>query len=178
MSVSLLVLMLLIMAMKRRGKTPLFIEDEHDVRENIVRYDDEGGGEEDTEAFDMVTLRNLNSKLDSKVQDASPETASVNPYSVSATSRTSYKTIPDNIVFQEFIWDRLKVTDVDPSAPPYDSLQTYAFEGNGSVAESLSTLESPSADSEQSYDYLSSWGPRFKKLADLYGNLEGSSVFS
>ncbi len=124
MSVSLLVLMLLIMAMKCRGNTPLFIEDEHDVRENNVRYDDEGGGEEDTEAFDMVTLRNLNSKLDSKVQDASPETASVNPYSASATSRTSYKTIPDNIVFQEFIWDRLKVTDVDPSAPPYDSLQT------------------------------------------------------
>ncbi len=123
MSVSLLVLMLLIMAMKRRGKTPLFIEYEHDVRENIVRYDD-GGGEENTEAFDMVTLRNLSSKLDSKVEDASPETASVNPYSASATSRTSYKTIPDNIVFQEFIWDRLKVTDVDPSAPPYDLLQT------------------------------------------------------
>ncbi|KAI2649351.1 Cadherin-7 [Labeo rohita] len=178
MFVSLLVLILLIVAMRHRRKTPLFLEDERDVRENIVRYDDEGGGEEDTEAFDMVTLRNLNIVRDSKVQDVSPETASVYPYSTSATSRTSYKMLPDNIVFQEFIWDRLKVTDVDPSAPPYDSLQTYAFEGNGSVAESLSTLESPSSDSEQSYDYLSNWGPRFRKLADLYGNLEGSSIFS
>uniref|UniRef100_A0A8C2KRV9 Cadherin 7b n=1 Tax=Cyprinus carpio TaxID=7962 RepID=A0A8C2KRV9_CYPCA len=171
--ITLLVLMLLIMAMLRRRKAPLFLEDERDVRENIVRYDDEGGGEEDTEAFDMVALRNLNIIRDSKVQDISPETASVYPYSASAISRTSYKTLPDNIVFQEFIWDRLKVTEVDPSAPPYDSLQTYAFEGNGSVADSLSTLELPSSDSEQSYDYLSNWGPRFKKLADLYGDLEG-----
>uniref|UniRef100_A0A8C2KN54 Cadherin 7b n=1 Tax=Cyprinus carpio TaxID=7962 RepID=A0A8C2KN54_CYPCA len=174
--ITLLVLMLLIMAMLRRRKAPLFLEDERDVRENIVRYDDEGGGEEDTEAFDMVALRNLNIIRDSKVQDISPETASVYPYSASAISRTSYKTLPDNIVFQEFIWDRLKVTEVDPSAPPYDSLQTYAFEGNGSVADSLSTLELPSSDSEQSYDYLSNWGPRFKKLADLYGDLEGSSI--
>uniref|UniRef100_A0A8C1UWT9 Cadherin 7b n=1 Tax=Cyprinus carpio TaxID=7962 RepID=A0A8C1UWT9_CYPCA len=174
--ITLLVLMLLIMAMLRRRKAPLFLEDERDVRENIVRYDDEGGGEEDTEAFDMVALRNLNIIRDSKVQDISPETASVYPYSASAISRTSYKTLPDNIVFQEFIWDRLKVTEVDPSAPPYDSLQTYAFEGNGSVADSLSTLELPSSDSEQSYDYLSNWGPRFKKLADLYGDLEGTSI--
>ncbi|KAK2869691.1 hypothetical protein Q8A67_024083 [Cirrhinus molitorella] len=175
---TLLVLILLIVAIRRRQKTPLFLEDERDVRENIVRYDDEGGGEEDTEAFDMVTLRNLNIIREAKVQDVSPKTASVYPYSTSATSRTSYKTLPDSSVFQEFIWNRLKVTDVDPSAPPYDSLQTYAFEGNGSVAESLSTLESPSSDSEQSFDYLSNWGPRFKKLADLYGNLEGSSIFS
>uniref|UniRef100_A0A672L515 Cadherin 7 n=1 Tax=Sinocyclocheilus grahami TaxID=75366 RepID=A0A672L515_SINGR len=176
--ITLLVLMLLIMAMRRRRKTPLFIEDERDVRENIVRYDDEGGGEEDTEAFDMVTLRNLNIIHDSKVQDVSPESVSVYPYSASATSRTSYKTLPDNIVFQEFIWDRLKLTDMDPSAPPYDSLQMYVFEGNGSVADSLSTLESPSSVSEQSYEDLSNWGPRFKKLADLYGNLEGSGIFS
>lgn len=173
--ITLLVLMLLIVAMQHRRKVPLFLEDERDVRENIVQYDDEGGGEEDTEAFDMAALRNLNVIRDSKVQNVTPVN-SVNPYSASA--RTSYKTLPDNIVFQEFIWDRLRVTDVDPSAPPYDSLQTYAFEGNGSVAGSLSSLDSPSSESEQSYDYLSNCGPRFKKLADLYGNLDGSRVFS
>ncbi|XDV46756.1 hypothetical protein PO909_016596 [Leuciscus waleckii] len=167
--------MLLIVAMQRRRKVPLFLEDERDVRENIVQYDDEGGGEEDTEAFDMAALRNLNVIRDSKVQNVTPVN-SVNPYSASA--RTSYRSLPENTVFQEFIWDRLRVTDVDPSAPPYDSLQTYAFEGNGSVAGSLSSLDSPSSDSEQSYDYLSNCGPRFKKLADLYGNLDGSRVFS
>uniref|UniRef100_A0A8C7F3K3 Cadherin 7 n=1 Tax=Oncorhynchus kisutch TaxID=8019 RepID=A0A8C7F3K3_ONCKI len=160
--ITLLVMVLLIVSMRRRKKEPLILEEERDVRENIVRYDDEGGGEEDTEAFDMVALRNLNVIRDPKVR--------------SSSSLPVYKTLPDNVVFREFIWDRLKDADVDPSAPPYDSLQTYAFEGNGSVAESLSSLESLSTDSEQNYDYLSNWGPRFKKLADLYG--DGKSVFS
>ncbi|KAG5851063.1 cadherin-7-like [Anguilla anguilla] len=170
---TLLVLVLLIVTMRRRKKEPLILEDERDIRENIVRYDDEGGGEEDTEAFDMVALRNLNVIRDHKARrDVTPEVTSF------FSSRPAYKTLPDNVIFREFIWDRLKEADVDPSAPPYDSLQTYAFEGSGSVAESLSSLESQSTDSDQNYDYLSDWGPRFKKLADLYGNTEGCNIFS
>uniref|UniRef100_A0A8C6UH39 Cadherin 7 n=1 Tax=Neogobius melanostomus TaxID=47308 RepID=A0A8C6UH39_9GOBI len=176
--VTLLVMVLLIVMMRRRRKVPLILEEERDIRENIVRYDDEGGGEEDTEAFDMVTLRNLNVMRDPSIRrDVTPDTPTFFHYASAA--RPPYKTLPDNVVFREFIWDRLKDADVDPSAPPYDSLQTYAFEGSGSVAESLSSLESLSTDSDQNYDYLSNWGPRFKKLADLYGNSEGSSrVFS
>uniref|UniRef100_A0A4W5MD46 Cadherin 7 n=1 Tax=Hucho hucho TaxID=62062 RepID=A0A4W5MD46_9TELE len=175
--ITLLVMVLLIVSMRRRKKEPLILEEERDVRENIVRYDDEGGGEEDTEAFDMVALRNLNVIRDPKVRrDVTPDTPTFFPYPRSSSSLPVYKTLPANVVFREFIWDRLKDADVDPSAPPYDSLQTYAFEGNGSVAESLSSLESLSTDSEQNYDYLSNWGPRFKKLADLYG--DGKSVFS
>ena len=171
------VMVLLIVTMRRRKKEPLILEEERDIRENIVRYDDEGGGEEDTEAFDMVTLRNLNVIRDPSVRrDVTPDTPTFFHYS--SASRPSYKSLPDNVVFREFIWERLKDADVDPSAPPYDSLQTYAFEGSGSVAESLSSLESLSTDSDQNYDYLSNWGPRFKKLADLYGNSDGTSVFS
>ncbi|XP_041103122.1 cadherin-7-like [Polyodon spathula] len=167
---TLLVLVLLIVTMRRRKKEPLIFDEERDIRENIVRYDDEGGGEEDTEAFDMAALRNLNVIRDTKTRrDVTPE--------IQFFSRPSYKSIPDNVIFREFIWDRLKEADIDPSAPPYDSLQTYAFEGSGSVAESLSSLESLSTDSDQNYDYLSDWGPRFKKLADLYGNRE-DNVFS
>ncbi|XP_066580072.1 cadherin-7a [Amia ocellicauda] len=167
---TLLVLVLLIVTMRRRKKEPLIFDEERDIRENIVRYDDEGGGEEDTEAFDMVALRNLNVMRDTKARrDVTPE--------VQFFSRPTFKTLPDNVIFREFIWERLKEADIDPSAPPYDSLQTYAFEGNGSVAESLSSLESLSTDSDQNYDYLSDWGPRFKKLADLYGNSE-SNIFS
>uniref|UniRef100_A0A672JAD9 Cadherin 7 n=1 Tax=Salarias fasciatus TaxID=181472 RepID=A0A672JAD9_SALFA len=175
--ITLLVMVLLIVTMRRRRKEPLILEEERDIRENIVRYDDEGGGEEDTEAFDMVTLRNLNVIRDPSVRrDVTPDTPTFFHYP--SASRPPYKSLPDNVVFREFIWDRLKDADVDPSAPPYDSLQTYAFEGSGSVAESLSSLESLSTDSDQNYDYLSNWGPRFKKLADLYGNSDGTGVFS
>ncbi|XP_047424794.1 cadherin-7a [Mugil cephalus] len=175
--ITLLVMVLLIVTMRRRRKEPLILEEERDIRENIVRYDDEGGGEEDTEAFDMVTLRNLNVIRDPSVRrDVTPDTPTFFHYP--SASRPSYKSLPDNVVFREFIWERLKDADVDPSAPPYDSLQTYAFEGSGSVAESLSSLESLSTDSDQNYDYLSNWGPRFKKLADLYGTSDGTSIFS
>lgn len=167
-------LVLLIVTVRRRKKEPLILDEDRDVRENIVRYDDEGGGEEDTEAFDMVALRNLNVARDSKTRrDVTPEVPTLY-----CSRPPPYKMTPDNGIFRDFIWDRLKDADVDPSAPPYDSLQTYAFEGSGSVAESLSSLESLSTDSEQSYDYLSDWGPRFKKLADLYGHSDSSNIFS
>lgn len=70
---------------------------------------------------------------------------------------------------RDFINQRLQDNDSDPTAPPYDSLATYAYEGNGSVAESLSSLESVTTEGDQDYNYLSEWGPRFKKLADMYG---------
>lgn len=163
--------------MRRRKKEPLILDEDRDVRENIVRYDDEGGGEEDTEAFDMVALRNLNVvRGDSKARrDVTPEVTTLY-----MPRPPPYKTVPtdNNGIFRDFIWDRLKEADVDPAAPPYDSLQTYAFEGSGSVAESLSSLESLSTDSDQNYDYLSDWGPRFRKLADLYGHTDGSNIFS
>ncbi|XP_016395343.1 cadherin-7-like [Sinocyclocheilus rhinocerous] len=172
--ITLLVLVLLIVTMRRRKKEPLILDEDRDVRENIVRYDDEGGGEEDTEAFDMVALRNLNVVRDSKARrDVTPEVPTLY-----CSRPPPYKITPDNGIFREFIWDRLKDADVDPSAPPYDSLQTYAFEGSGSVAESLSSLDSLSSDSEQNYDYLSDWGPRFRKLADLYGHGDSSNIFS
>ncbi|XP_072324546.1 cadherin-7-like [Scyliorhinus torazame] len=164
---TLLVLVLLIVTLRRRKKEPLVFDEEKDIRENIVRYDDEGGGEEDTEAFDMATLRNLNFIQDVKTRrDVTPE--------IQLFSKAAHKLSPDNVIFREFIWERMKGADTDPCAPPYDSLQTYAFEGNGSVAESLSSLESITSASDQNYDYLSDWGPRFKKLADMYGSSKDS----
>uniref|UniRef100_A0A4W5PNL1 Cadherin 7 n=1 Tax=Hucho hucho TaxID=62062 RepID=A0A4W5PNL1_9TELE len=71
--ITLLVMVLLIVSMRRKKKEPLILEEERDVRENIVRYDCEGGGEEDTEAFDMVALRNLNVIRDPKVRQNFPE---------------------------------------------------------------------------------------------------------
>nr|XP_046264197.1 cadherin-7-like [Scatophagus argus] len=167
---SLLGVVMVTAAVRHRRREPLMIDDERDIRENIVRYDDEGGGEEDTEAFDMLTLRHLN-KTTHAGRDKNP------PGFLSKTreSRTN-----KNRLFQEFIGDRLQEADLDLTAPPYDSLQTYAFEGSGSPAESLSSLNSldslNSLESEQNYDFLMEWGPRFRKLADLYGHHEGGGI--
>ena len=80
----------------------------------------------------------------------------------------------NSVDVDDFIKTRIAEADCDPTAPPYDSIQIYGYEGRGSLAGSLSSLESVTTESDLDYDYLQSWGPRFKKLADLYGTKEGS----
>uniref|UniRef100_A0A8V5GM93 Uncharacterized protein n=1 Tax=Melopsittacus undulatus TaxID=13146 RepID=A0A8V5GM93_MELUD len=155
------VLVVLFMALKRQRKKEPLIISKDDVRDNIVTYNDEGGGEEDTQAFDIGTLRNPEAREESKMRrDVIPET-------IFQIRRTA--PLWENIDVQDFIHRRLKENDLDPAAPPYDSLATYAYEGNDSIANSLSSLESLTTEGNQDYDYLSDWGPRFKKLADMYG---------
>ncbi|XP_005481712.2 cadherin-9 isoform X2 [Zonotrichia albicollis] len=157
----LLILVVLFTAVKRQRKKEPLIISKDDVRDNIVTYNDEGGGEEDTQAFDIGTLRNPEAREESKMRrDVIPET-------IFQIRRTA--PLWENIDVQDFIHRRLKENDSDPAAPPYDSLATYAYEGNDSIANSLSSLESLTTEGNQDYDYLSDWGPRFKKLADMYG---------
>ncbi|KAM4597529.1 cadherin-6-like [Polymixia lowei] len=162
----LLMIVVLFAALRRqRKKEPLIISKE-DVRDNVVSYNDEGGGEEDTQAFDIGTLRNPEAIEESKQRrDIVPETF-YPPVRRPALPPTRDNNNGD---VRDFINQRLQDNDSDPTAPPYDSLATYAYEGNGSVAESLSSLESVTTEGDQDYNYLSEWGPRFKKLADMYG---------
>lgn len=53
------VLVLLILTLKRHHKSHLTSEDDEDMRDNVIKYNDEGGGEQDTEAYDMSALRSL-----------------------------------------------------------------------------------------------------------------------
>uniref|UniRef100_A0A3B3Y7A6 Cadherin domain-containing protein n=1 Tax=Poecilia mexicana TaxID=48701 RepID=A0A3B3Y7A6_9TELE len=166
--VILLAIVVLFVALRRQKKEPLIVFEEEDIRENIITYDDEGGGEEDTEAFDIATLQNpdgANGFLPRK--DIKPELQyPIRP----GVGRPA----PNSVDVDDFIKTRIAEADGDPTAPPYDSIQIYGYEGRGSLAGSLSSLESVTTESDLDYDYLQSWGPRFRKLADLYGTKDCS----
>ncbi|XP_023589711.1 cadherin-20 [Trichechus manatus latirostris] len=165
----LLVLVLLILSIRRHRKQPYIIDDDENIHENIVRYDDEGGGEEDTEAFDIAAMwnpREAQTGTATKTrQDMLPE--------IESLSRYVPQTCAVSSTVHSYVLAKLYEADMDLWAPPFDSLQTYMFEGDGSVAGSLSSLQSATSDSEQSFDFLTDWGPRFRKLAELYGAAEG-----
>ncbi|XP_061850627.1 cadherin-12 isoform X2 [Colius striatus] len=162
--VILLVIVVLYVALRRQKKKDTLMTSKEDIRDNVIHYDDEGGGEEDTQAFDIGALRNPKVIEDNKIRrDIKPDTLRF---------PRQRPTVEDNTDIRDFINQRLQENDVDPTAPPYDSLATYAYEGNGSVAESLSSIDSLTTEADQDYDYLSDWGPRFKILADMFGEEE------
>ncbi|NWJ07981.1 CAD15 protein, partial [Crypturellus undulatus] len=116
-SLVLLLLLALLGAARERGcrralRRGLLRRSRDDVRDNVLNYDEQGGGEED---------------------------------------------------------QGLRAADADPGVPPYDTALIYDYEGSGSVGSALSSLVSSLADEDQDYDYLREWGPRFCRLADLYG---------
>ncbi|EHB07468.1 Cadherin-19 [Heterocephalus glaber] len=151
------------LALKQRRKQTLFPEKSEEFRANIFRYDDEGGGEEDTEAFDMVELRHSATKREQKA----PKTTR---FEIQSLHRQSLQVGPDSAVFRKFILEKLEEANTDPCAPPFDSLQTYAFEGTGSLAGSLSSLGSEVTEQDENFDYLNDLGPRFKRLAYIFGS--------
>lgn len=169
LSLSLAVLVLLILSMRRHRKQPYVIDDDENIHENIVRYDDEGGGEEDTEAFDIAAMWN---PREAQVGGA-PKTRQDMLPEIESLSRHVPQTCAVSSTVHSYVLAKLYEADMDLWAPPFDSLQTYMFEGDGSVAGSLSSLQSATSDSEQNFDFLTDWGPRFRKLAELYGASEG-----
>ncbi|KAL1264729.1 hypothetical protein QQF64_005084, partial [Cirrhinus molitorella] len=167
----LLAIVILFITLRRSKKEPLIISEE-DIRENVVTYDDEGGGEEDTEAFDIIALRNPAAAEELKFRrDVRPEC--IRPWSSRRPVRSrlspSSLDIDEEMDVGEFIKQRVVEADQDTSVPPYDSLQTYAYEGQGSPAGSISSLGSAGAHSELDYNSLDNWGPKFEKIAELYG---------
>lgn len=176
------VIVVLFTALKRQRKQEPLIISKEDVRDNVVSYNDEGGGEEDTQAFDIGALRHPQSaaamldESSKQRRDIMPTEALLYaPHRQHASCSSGLLMPPvavpsrDNGDVRDFINQRVLENDCNPTAPPYDSLATYAYEGAGSVAESLSSLGSLSSEADQDYQYLSDWGPRFRKLADLYG---------
>ncbi|XP_016130941.1 cadherin-22-like [Sinocyclocheilus grahami] len=162
----LIVLVLLILTLKRHRKGQLMSEDEEDMRDNVIKYNDEGGGEQDTQAYDMSALRNLYDFPEVKNSDSGPDQRPVPQW---IQNRVVGDGGPaDFSVFKGYIRKKVEQADADLSVPPYDSFQTYAFEGSSSPALSLSSIHTLSTTSEQDFSYLSDWGPRFRQLAGYY----------
>ncbi|XP_042616901.1 cadherin-1-like isoform X2 [Cyprinus carpio] len=158
----LLVLLLLFLRRKSSTKKELLLP-EDDVRDNIYYYDEEGGGEDDQD-YDLSALhRGLDSRPEVFRNDVAP----------TFLSAPQYRKRPGNPEeIGTFIDDNLKAADNDSNAPPYDSLLVFDYEGGGSDGGSLSSLNSSSSGQDQDYDFLNEWGPRFKKLSDMFGGGE------
>ncbi|KAM9307713.1 cadherin-19-like [Gastrophryne carolinensis] len=116
-----------------------FKEKEEDLKENIVKYDDEGGGEEDTEAFDITGLRHQTVMRENKRKRTIRT-------DIPSMYRLSLGLGPDVTIFREFLSEKLNEANEDPCGFPPDSLHTYAYEGSGSLSGSLSSLESLGTD--------------------------------
>ncbi|RXM91657.1 Cadherin-4 [Acipenser ruthenus] len=154
--------LLFVVWMKRREKErqtkQLLIDPEDDVRDNILKYDEEGGGEEDQD-YDLSQLQQPES-LDHIISKP-PGIRRVDERPVGAETQSNRVSEKERKVPESR-------RDNDPTAPPYDSLLVFDYEGSGSTAGSVSSLNS-SSTGDQDYDYLNDWGPRFRKLADMYG---------
>ncbi|XP_025898186.1 cadherin-15 [Nothoprocta perdicaria] len=157
-SLLLLLLLALLGAARERGRwraqrRALLRRSRDDVRDNVLNYDEQGGGEEDQDAYDMEQLR----CPPVPARGAAPRRLGSPPAPRSPSA------------IEDFINEGLAAADGDPGVPPYDTALIYDYEGSGSVGSALSSLVSSLADEDQDYDYLREWGPRFRRLADLYG---------
>ncbi|CAG9112803.1 unnamed protein product [Plutella xylostella] len=151
--IAILVILLLAVVVHRRRADAWAEKELDDIRENIIAYEDEGGGEGDA-GYDLHVLRQM--------YDA-PPTDPLLQHGLGAAPA------PD---ISGFLDDKKSVLDRDPDTNPYDDVRHYAYEGDGNTSGSLSSLASCTDDGDLKFNYLSTFGPRFRKLADMYGDSE------
>ncbi|XP_037038290.1 neural-cadherin isoform X5 [Bradysia coprophila] len=164
---SLILLVLVFVVYNRRREAHIkYPGPDDDVRENIINYDDEGGGEDDMTAFDITPLQ-------IPIGGPMPELSQCK-MPIMYPVMTMGPGQEPNVGM--FIDEHKKRADSDPNAPPFDDLRNYAYEGGGSTAGSLSSLASGTDDEDHEYDYLGAWGPRFDKLDKMYGPEQGQEV--
>ncbi|XP_051501240.1 cadherin-5 [Myxocyprinus asiaticus] len=165
--ITILVIVILIVLRRRYQKDTLVTlgKSSGEIHEQLVRYDEEGGGEMDTNGYDV-------SILTSACHDSSfrPSTGP----SLYAMVKKPPACKGDMAMMIEVKKDE---ADHDRDGIPYDTLHIYGYEGSESLAGSISSLDSSSSGSNLDYDFLSDWGPRFRTLAQLYG-VDGSDTDS
>ncbi|XP_026071241.1 cadherin-5-like isoform X2 [Carassius auratus] len=153
--VTILVIVILIVLRRRYQKEVLVIKSSGDIHEQLVSYDEEGGGEMDTNGYDV-------SILSSACQDSSFRPG-LGPSLYAVVKK------PPACKGDMGMMIEVKKDEADHDWIPYDTLHIYGYEGSESLAGSLSSLDSSSSGSNLDYDFLHEWGPRFRTLAQLYG---------
>ncbi|MEQ2298742.1 hypothetical protein AMECASPLE_008505, partial [Ameca splendens] len=172
---TILVIVILFVMRKHYQKDSLAsMKNSSEIHEQLVTYDEEGGGEMDTNGYDV-------SILTSACNDGSllrhPDRLS-HPSMYAMVQKPAHHSQPtackgDMAAMIEMKKDE---ADHDRDGFPYDTLHIYGYEGPESLAGSLSSLESSSSGSNLDYDFLNDWGPRFKALAELYG-VDGADYY-
>uniref|UniRef100_A0A3P8XWP9 Uncharacterized protein n=1 Tax=Esox lucius TaxID=8010 RepID=A0A3P8XWP9_ESOLU len=141
-----------------------------DIRENILNYNEEGGGEQDQNAYDITELkRPLCSSLS---QSSSCTTAPLINSNDAHASTVGHCAMDFKSYVARIIWE----ADNDGQVFPLDSHHIWSVEGTGSPVGSLSSLGSAiSRDKAEeaegaafSYDRLSHWGAKFEALSEMY----------
>ncbi|KAL1493174.1 hypothetical protein ABEB36_011282 [Hypothenemus hampei] len=146
--IAVLFFLLLAVVVHRRQHDNLNEKDIDDTTENIIDYEDEGGGECDAQY--NLSVFPLSPQKDHMQRKENPD--------ISAAE-------PDISVFLDTKKDSC---DKDLDNMRYDDVRHYAYEGDGNSTGSLSSLGSCTDDGDLDFNYLSSFGKRFSKLADMY----------
>ncbi|EDW85805.1 uncharacterized protein Dwil_GK22947 [Drosophila willistoni] len=155
--IALLLIILLAVVVQKKQKNGWHEKDIDDIRETIINYEDEGGGERDTD-YDLNVLR---------TQPFYEEKLYKDPHTLQAAGMGRVPNdIPD---IGDFLGGKKENCDRDVGAFTIDDVRHYAYEGDGNSDGSLSSLASCTDDGDLNFDYLSNFGPRFRKLADMYG---------
>ncbi|KAM8945998.1 neural-cadherin-like [Pelodytes ibericus] len=156
-----------------------------DTRQSIFHYNEEGGGREDQDAFNMTelqlpfqnspapslhrTTRNL--YLNSPLSCDYDTSVSQKELSQLPASRQSCSFSSGD--FSQYFHNVFQDAGYIQQALSCDSLKVYHLEGDGSLAGSLSTLASSGPGEELEYEEeMKQWGPKFGNLCKLYSYTE------
>lgn len=156
--------LLIILRRRLRNQARAHSKSVAEIHEQLVTYDEEGGGEMDTTSYDVSVLNSVRQNEGTgSMGAAKPPRAALY-----AQVQKPPRHVPGEMA--TMIEVKKDEADHDGGGPPYDTLHIYGYEGSESIAESLSSLGTDSSDSDIDYDFLNDWGPRFKMLAELYGS--------
>uniref|UniRef100_A0A3P9LPT3 Cadherin-5 n=1 Tax=Oryzias latipes TaxID=8090 RepID=A0A3P9LPT3_ORYLA len=166
--ITILVIVILFAVRKRYQKDSLAsMKNSGEIHEQLVTYDEEGGGEMDTNGYDVSILSSA--CQDGSLLRHSDHHGHPSLYAMVQKSHQRPQAPACKGDMAAMIEVKKDEADHDRDGFPYDTLHIYGYEGPESLAGSLSSLESSSSGSNLDYDFLNDWGPRFKALAELYG---------